>query len=139
MHAIFVFGTLKAGFPNSDANRGARIAGEFLTSKRYPLYLVGGRYTPWLVHSEGEGFQVRGQVYLVDDAALGHMDRLERVQASNGYRRVKMSVISESTDTEMQVFVYVKSPQQLEDMQIQLGPIAEYELQHASLYQRRDS
>lgn len=139
MVAVFVFGTLKAGFPNSDTNRGARVAGEFLTSNRYPLYLVGERYSPWLVHSEGEGLQVRGQVYMVDEAALGHMDRLERVHTSDGYRRVKMTVISETTNTEMQVFVYVKSPQQLEGMQVQLGPIAEYELQHASLYQRRGS
>ena len=139
MHAVFVFGTLKAGFPNSRTNKGSRVAGEFLTSNRYPLYLVGERYSPWLVHSEGEGFQIRGQVYLVDDAALDHMDRLERVHAPDGYRRVEIFVISESTDTQMKVFVYVKSPQQLEGMQVQLGPIVEYELQHASLYQRRDN
>jgi hypothetical protein len=37
----------------------------------------------------------------------------------------------------MQVFVYAKPPQQLEGMLVQLGPIAEYELEHASLYQKR--
>jgi len=137
MVPVFVFGTLKEGFPNSGANRGFRVAGEFLTIERYPLYLVGERYSPWLVLSKGEGFQVRGQVYRVDETALGGMDRLERVHASDGYQRVKVSVISETTDAEIQVFVYVKSPRQLEGMQVQLGPIAEYELQHSSLYQRR--
>ena len=65
------------------------------------------------------------------------MDRLERVHEPDGYRRVKMTVLSESTQQEMQVFVYVKTPQQLEAMRIQLGPIAEYELEHALLYRKR--
>jgi len=139
MFPVFVFGTLKEGFPNSSTIEGSRIEGEFLTSNRYPLYLVGDRYSPWLVLSEGEGFQVRGQVFRVDDAALGNMDRLERVHAADGYRRVQIPVFSEFTNEEMLVFVYVKPPQQLEGMLVQLGPIAEYELEHASFYQKRKS
>ena len=137
MHAVFVFGTLKEGFPNSRTNKGSRVAGEFFTINRYPLYLVGERYSPWLVLSEGEGFQVRGQVFTVDEATLGDMDRLERIHQADGYRRVQVQVFSESTNEEMQVFVYVKPPRQLEGMLVQLGPIAEYELEHASLYQKR--
>ena len=110
MYSVFVFGTLKDGFPNSGANKGSRIAGEFLTSNRYPLYLVGERYSPWLVLSEGEGFQVRGQVFRVDEATLGDLDRLERTHAADGYRRVLMPVISEFTNEETPVFVYVKLP-----------------------------
>ena len=137
MYSVFVFGTLKQGFPNSSANNGSRVAGEFLTINRYPLYLVGERYSPWLVLSEGEGLQIRGQVFTVDEATLGDMDRLERIHKTDGYRRVQVQVFSESTDEEMQVFMYVKPPQQLEGMLVQLGPIAEYELEHASLYQKR--
>ena len=137
MNPVFVFGTLKEGFPNSSANKGSRVAGEFLTSNRYPLYLIGERYSPWLVLSKGEGFQVRGQVFMVDEATLCDIDRLERIHAADGYRRVQMPVFSESTNVEMQVFVYVKPPQQLEGLLIQLGPIPEYELKHASLYQKR--
>jgi gamma-glutamylaminecyclotransferase len=137
MHSVFVFGTLKEGFPNSGTNKGSRVAGEFFTINRYPLYLVGERYSPWLVLSEGEGFQVRGQVFTVDEATLGDMDRLERIHKTDGYRRVQVQVFSESANDEMQVFVYVKPPQQLEGMLVQLGPIAEYELEHASLYQKR--
>lgn len=65
------------------------------------------------------------------------MDRLERIHQADGYRRVQISVISESTNEEKLVFVYGKPPQQLEGMLIQLGPIAEYELKHSSLYQVR--
>ena len=137
MHAVFLFGTLKEGFPNSSRNKGSRVPGEFLTKNRYPLYLVGDRYSPWLILSQGEGFQIRGQVFKVDKASLGDMDRLERIHEPDGYRRVQIPVISESTNEEMLVFVYGKPPQQLEGMMIQLGPIAEYELKHSSLYQKR--
>jgi gamma-glutamylaminecyclotransferase len=138
LHAVFLFGTLKQGFPNSSANKGSRLPGEFLTKYRYPLYLVGERHSPWLVLSRGEGFQVRGQVFMVDDATLGGLDRLERIDEADGYRRVRMPVLSESTHEEIQVFVYVKPPEQLEGMLVQLGPIAEYELEHSSLYRKRN-
>ena len=98
---------------------------------------MGERYSPWLVLSEGEGFQVCGQVFTVDEATLGDMDRLERTHEVDGYRRVQVHVFSETTYEEIQVFVYVKPPEQLEGMLVQLGPIAEYELEHASLYQKR--
>ena len=137
MHAVFVFGTLKSDFPNAEFNHGSRVAGQFVTRDRYPLYLVGERYSPWLVHAPGKGFQVRGQVYMVDDAGLEQMDRLERVQAADGYDRVRLAVIAETTNTEKQVFVYIKSVQQLEAARVRLGPFAEYELSHAALYQRR--
>ncbi len=138
MYPVFVFGTLKQGFPNSSQNSGSRVSGEFLTKDRYPLYLVGERHSPWLVLSRGEGFQVRGQVFMVDDATLKVMDRLERIHQADGYRRVQMPVISESTSEEMQVFVYVKPAEQLEGMRVQLGPIAAYELEHSSLYRKRN-
>ncbi len=138
MHPVFVFGTLKEGFPNSSTNHGSRVQGGFLTKSRYPLYLVGKRYSPWLVLSSGEGFHVRGQVFMVDEVALRNMDRLERAHETNGYSRVKMTVFSEITNKELQVFVYVKQPQQLQNMLIQLGPIAEYKLEHSSLYQKRN-
>ena len=137
MYPVFLFGTLKRGFPNSSRNKGSRVSGDFFTKNRYPLYLVGERHSPWLMLSKGEGFQIRGQVFMVDEASLGDMDRLERIHEADGYRRVQIPVISESTNEEMLVFVYGKPPQQLEGMLIQLGPIAEYELQHSSLYQKR--
>jgi gamma-glutamylaminecyclotransferase len=137
MYAVFAFGTLKQGFPNSCTNKGSRLSGEFVTKHRFPLYLVGERYSPWLMLSEGEGFQIRGQVFMVDEAALGDMDRLERTNEADGYRRVQIAVYSESSNEEMQVFAYMKPAEQLQDMAVRLGPIAEYELKHSSLYQKR--
>jgi len=132
MNPVFVFGTLKDNFPNASTNKGARVAGRFFTRDRYPLYLVGERHSPWLVLRKGEGYQVRGQVFMVDETTLIDMDQLERTHEADGYCRVEMTVVAESTSEEMQVFVYVKMPRQLEGMLVQLGPIAEYEHEHSS-------
>jgi len=48
---VFVFGTLKQGFPNFATNRGRRVGGTFRTLERLPLLLVGQRHVPWLIHS----------------------------------------------------------------------------------------
>lgn len=81
-HLVFVFGTLKEGFPN----KGIRMAGTFLTKECYPLYLVGERHSPWLINAPGDGKRIVGQVFEVDQAALEAMDKLERISVPDGYR-----------------------------------------------------
>ena len=137
MHALlFAYGTLKEGFPNFRINNGNRVPGEFMTVQRFPLYLVGARRTPWLVNSPGEGEQVLGQVFEVDDAALLQMDRLERVHAPDGYRRLTIEVGSRGKPgmVPFAVFAYFKQPEQLAQETIHSGPLAEYTLDHAILY-----
>ena len=41
---VFVFGTLKQGFPNFHVNKGRRVGGTFRTLERRPLLIVGVRY-----------------------------------------------------------------------------------------------
>src|SRR5215470_7038413 len=91
-HLVFVFGTLKEGFPNFATNRGVRMAGSFKTCAAYPLYLVGERHVPWLVNSPGTGARVSGQIFRVDRETLAAMDRLERVSEPDGYRREVLEV-----------------------------------------------
>jgi gamma-glutamylaminecyclotransferase len=55
---VFVFGTLKQDFPNFHANRGVRVPGNYITAQRFPFYLVGERYSPWLIDQPGLGHQV---------------------------------------------------------------------------------
>ena len=43
MPPLFVYGSLKEGFPNFHVNQGRRVPGEFRTVRPHPLYLVGGR------------------------------------------------------------------------------------------------
>ena len=68
---VFVYGTLKEGFPNFGTNTGTRIPGLFVTKERYPLYLVGQRHSPWMINTPGKGTQVIGQVFEVVRYSFG--------------------------------------------------------------------
>jgi len=137
MHHIFVFGTLKEGFPNFKTNHGQRVPGEFVTRDPYALYLVGDRHSPWLVADTDKGCYVGGQVFEVDDAGLAEMDRLERIDQADGYRRVQLTVVNRMTDAELRVFAYLKPEAQMQGADIRIGPIEEYTQEHAGLYRRR--
>lgn len=136
---VFVFGTLKEGFPNFATNSGTRVPGTFVTLDRYPLYLVGERHTPWMLDTPGQGEYVIGQVFDVDAEALERMDVLEQVGEPDGYDRMQINVRSESAqiDTELPVHAYFKHPRNLAGARIMAGPFAEYTLEHAALYRRR--
>ncbi|MDB5873899.1 MAG: gamma-glutamylcyclotransferase [Ramlibacter sp.] len=136
---VFVFGTLKEGFPNFATNKGARVPGDFITVERFPLYLVGERFSPWLIAAPGTGHQVAGQVFEVDPAALARMDALERIHEADGYRRIPVDVVARATPAgpRLSVFAYVKPSDQLAMSEVRLGPLAEYTAEHAALYTKR--
>jgi len=134
---VFVFGTLKQGFPNFAVNRGRRIAGTFRTLDRLPLLLVGERHVPWLIDSPGEGERVAGEVYEVDAAALAAMDELEGVGLPDGYHRKTIRVRSADDDSELSVQIYMKHAHQLVRAEVRQGPLAEYTPAHAKRYRKR--
>ncbi|MDM0075643.1 gamma-glutamylcyclotransferase family protein [Variovorax sp. J2P1-59] len=141
MHLVFVFGTLKEGFPNSAVNTGVRIAGNFVTEDRYPFHLVGERHSPWMINSPGQGLRVEGQLFEVTDAGLERMDALERVGKPDGYERVRVRVQeaqAPSADA-VEAFVYLKNPDLLRAEEVRAGPLGIYTEDHAALYRRRDS
>lgn len=135
-HLVFVFGTLKEGFPNFATNSGTRVPGVFRTAAAYPLYLVGERHTPWMIDAPGEGKPVAGQLFRVDDAALAAMDRLERVQEADGYHRATITLQDARGGTVL-AYAYLKRAQLLAREDIRHGPLAEYEPAHARLYRPR--
>lgn len=134
MYRVFVYGTLKEGFPNHAHNRGVREAGEFVTVEPYPFYLVGERQVPWLIQCPGEGVPVTGQVYQVDAFVLQLMDDLERVGEPDGYHRNTIVVRHIETSTEQPAFVYFKLPGQLNVDEIRDGPLARYDAKHSARY-----
>jgi len=138
-HLVFVFGTLKEGFPNFATNSGRRLAGTFVTCERYPLHLVGERHSPWLLDLPGTGHAVAGQVFTIDDAALAAMDALERVAAPDGYHRRAIAVraADDTRAAPLQVQAYLKRPELFSAAEARLGPLAEYTLAHAALYRPR--
>ena len=140
MHTyVFVFGTLKEGFPNFGTNTGTRVPGLFVTTERYPFYLIGERHSPWLVNIPGQGEHVVGQVFKVESEVLERMDVLERVNEPDGYDRIRIKVKSQSADpqAELVVHAYLKHLRHLADAEIMLGPFAEYTLEHAAQYRKR--
>jgi gamma-glutamylaminecyclotransferase len=138
-HRVFVFGTLKEGFPNFHINRGRRVPGEFVTAQAYPLYLVGERRSPWMLDEPGQGRKVHGQVFEVDDTALAAMDKLERVGAGDGYRRVCIELTGAPESAAVEAFAYVKDAAEfVPHAGSALGPLAQYTLEHAALYRPRD-
>ena len=134
---VFVFGTLKEGFPNFAINRGRRVGGAFRTIDRLPLLLVGERHVPWLLDSPGKGERVAGEVYEVDDDALAAMDELEGVGLPDGYHRRTIRVRSPDDATELSVQIYMKHANQLVHADVQQGPLPEYTADHAALYRKR--
>ena len=137
-HDIFVYGTLREGYPNHHHNVGVRKTGTFRTVEQFPLVLIGQRYSPCLIYSPGEGYSVRGEVYRVDDEGLALMDKLERIEAPGGYQRRQISVITETQlpRGEVSVYAYLKNADSVSD--IRQGPVQEYTLEHASLYRSRN-
>lgn len=137
---VFVFGTLKQGFPNFRTNRGHRLAGVFATADTYPLYLVGDRRSPWLLDLPGEGNHVRGELFEVSADVLCDMDVLERVSDADGYVRKEITVVSQSGGSPIRAQAYLKDPALFWPLATgSIGPIVEFTLEHAALYRPRSA
>jgi len=91
-HLVFVYGTLKRGFPNHHYMAGARFLGEARTVERYPLVVGNQWFTPYLMPEPGVGHRVKGEVWEVPEAMLPSLDELESVHLPTGYRRQRIEV-----------------------------------------------
>jgi RNA polymerase sigma-70 factor (ECF subfamily) len=62
-HALFVFGTLKRGFPlHRLALKDARFIGRYKTAARYPMVIAGDRFAPIMFDEPGKGHHVEGAI-----------------------------------------------------------------------------
>jgi len=139
-HLVFVYGTLKEGYPNFRVNTGRRVPGEFVTVEAWPLYVVGDIRVPWLVERPGEGHRVHGQVFAVDDETLARMDELELVDQPDWYTRrtIDVALRDDPAQTPLQVFVYFGSAARLSRVPVHAGPIADYTPELARSYRDGD-
>ncbi len=136
MHAVFVFGTLKQGFCNFHINQGRRVGGDFVTVKRYALYIMGEENLPWLVApaSAGEGHPVVGQLFEVSETTLADMDRLERVDQPLWYRRVAIDVRPVEGGAARTAWVYLGNHERMAQETVHVGPVPEYTQALAAAY-----
>ncbi len=94
MDFVFVYGTLKRGFPYHDTgSKSIRFVGRCRTREAYPLVVGGRRFSPILLAEPGVGRRVIGKVYQVDDAKLAELDALEGTRLPTGYQRADVDVI----------------------------------------------
>lgn len=138
---VFVYGTLKAGFPNFHINAGVRVPGDFVTVDRLPLYIVSAKHIPWLVDRPGEGHTVTGQLFKVDEQTLADMDVLERITEAGWYTRRTIAVrpLDDATAAPLQALVYFGSADRLTSDLVQHGPLAEYTHAHSPHYRPDDA
>ena len=136
MPLVFVYGSLKQGYPNTHLNSGIRQPGTFRTCQRLPMYLLGEGHVPCLVLSPGTGHHVQGEVYQVTEDSLAVMDRLERLGEPNGYLRITIEVETINADRPetFTVQVYAKSPEQVVSVGRRIGPLVEFTSEHAARF-----
>jgi gamma-glutamylaminecyclotransferase len=128
MALLFVYGTLKEGFCNFRLNEGRRIPGDFATVKFFQLYVLGPLSLPWMIEANGQGFQVKGQLYEVTEEQLSQLDKFERVHEPGWLTRKPILVRAQSRASvdPVHAYVYLGDPDAVRTQTIHLGPVAEY-------------
>ncbi len=127
MHKVFVYGTIKRGFPNDITGViDFRFIGRCWTLNAFPLVVGGKWFSPYLIAEPGVGHRVFGEVLEVDDLALEKLDRMEGTHVPNGYRRINTTIESEDGKTTFDAWAYVKDRDDIEG--IHSEPMKEYTL-----------
>ena len=111
-HRVFVYGTLKRGYPNNPLLEGSEFLGEAVTVLTYkavtvPAYKTVGTSFP-VIMPDPSGRPVAGEIYTVDDATLARLDQLEREGRS--YDRVMIDAtlpLSNGERLPTRAFIYV--------------------------------
>ena len=84
---VFVFGTLKRGFPLHDTVLSdSTFLGDYKTRQPYPMVVAGPWFAPMMFDEPGEGLQVIGELYEVGDGILAALDRLESISEPGNLR-----------------------------------------------------
>jgi gamma-glutamylaminecyclotransferase len=118
-HRVFVYGTLKRGYPNNPLLEGSEFLGEAVT---VPTYKMVETSFP-VIMPDPSGKPVAGEIYTVDDATLARLDQLEREGRS--YDRVMIeATLPLSNGEPTQAFIYVGREDRFGEM-FARGPLYE--------------
>jgi len=110
MHNLFVFGTLKRGFPLHHALNAASLRGKGRTLLRYPMVIAGSRHAPMMFNEPGIGCHVTGEIYQLDDVCLEELDKLESVDTP-GNTRARLRVLPIGAELSVGAWAYFKARQ----------------------------
>lgn len=138
IHLVFVYGTLKRGFPNYPAYmHAAQFVGICRTAEKYPLVLSGERHVPCMLDTPGKGSPVSGELYRVDGAGLQRLDDLEAVGRPGGYRRRALEVLMDggAEPRRRRALAYLMKPENVSD--VRSAWLTEYSLEDALKYRSK--
>lgn len=107
-HRVFVYGTLKRGFPNHPYMSGATFIGEARTRDAYPLVVGGTWFTPYLIPERGSGHPVKGELWEVPEAMMPALDELESTHLPNGYRRELIPIETLGDGASVEAWAYFR-------------------------------
>lgn len=133
-HLVFVYGTLQQGHRNAHINQGRTLPGRYRTVERWPLWVIGPSFLPWLSHTPGEGHAVLGELVEVDDAALARMDDLEQLDRPDWYRRAPIVVRHEDGGEAVEAQAYFGAPVRVTMETVHAGPLEAYTLEVAARF-----
>ena len=105
-HTVFVYGTLKRGFPNHALMQGATFLGEARSVEAYPMIVQGRHFSPVMIPEPGSGHRIVGELWVVDDVQLAALDQLESTHLPTGYirRTIAVEALTNGTKSEAQVY-----------------------------------
>ena len=109
MEKVFIYGTLKRGFPNHQYVWG-RIGylGRCRTVDAFPLVIGGKWRSPFMLAEPGAGFSVIGDLFEADEEAIAMMDRLEGVGRPKAYIRDRIMVELLEDGACVEAYAYLK-------------------------------
>lgn len=115
MHRVFVYGTLKTGFPYHETGLGGQaFIGRCRTRVAFPLVIGGRWFSPILIAEPGVGKPVLGEVFAVDDQTLAYLDQLEGTHLPIGYERIEIAVEPAEGGVGFPAWTYVKERDRIE-------------------------
>jgi gamma-glutamylaminecyclotransferase len=114
---LFVFGTLKRGFPLHERGLArSRFIGEARTTERFPMVIAGDRFAPMLLHEPGighrvagelyAGHRVAGELYAVSPVEIETIDGLEHIGKAGHFR---LAIEVDCGGSRLTAFAYFKS------------------------------
>uniref|UniRef100_A0A0B6ZB80 Gamma-glutamylcyclotransferase family protein n=1 Tax=Arion vulgaris TaxID=1028688 RepID=A0A0B6ZB80_9EUPU len=100
-HLAFMYGTLKTGEPNhkqlfAKSPSGSALVGQARTLSKYPLIVTTPYNIPFLLHKEGSGHRIKGELYFINDETLKHIDWFEGHPNWYERRQIKVELLTDS-------------------------------------------
>jgi gamma-glutamylaminecyclotransferase len=138
MHRVFVYGTLKRGFPYESAMAGQRLLGRCRTREAFPLVIAGRWFSPILIAEPGSGHRVFGELYRVSDETLATLDRMEGTHLPIGYDRIRITVETVAKGARLEAWTYVKERARIDVIHSEMLEDYQLDPRYVPASERRD-